>query len=91
MLNVLYRDDGSVHRRHIEQVEISGHSAPPEEEEDRVRTPLTIPPVILEETPPSPPADPEDHNPGNPERTDEIVLRRSSRVSKPPVRYRDFV
>lgn len=82
MYNVLDRADGTVHRRHVEQFEITADATP---ERDEATT--DDPP---EPPPPSPsPGDDSDVPNVNPE--PDITLRRSVRERRPPARYKDFI
>lgn len=84
MFHVLDRDDGSVHRRHMEQMEVT---AQPKEGR------ILDDPVEAAPSPPDPPADPTDPEEVESVSTEPMVAsppRRSSRIRKPPSRYRDF-
>ena len=101
MYNVLDRADGSVHRRHIDQMELHSDpvpsTGPVSEGSESSKLPLAQPitqptPVSIQPTTVTAPtednATAEEATPGD---TTSVLLRRSSRMKKPSVRYEDFV
>ena len=84
MFHVLDRDDGSVHRRHREQIEMATHPASESEEKEMLPNPETGK-LACEDPIHSPSPVPDESM------EEENLPRRSTRVTKPPARYRDFV
>lgn len=97
MYNVLDRGDGSVHRRHIDQMEISSDPSPRNEQENELPAPsersLTQPAIqpVPEVTQPITPAVDESGTQAPTHDETAVPLRRSTRTRNPPARYKDFI